>query len=221
MEYIDDPYGMIGWHSETEYTYNSYSGIDSELYSGNGVGNTLSATVTFTKDFKLGSNWTVTPTASFLSVHSWIYRATENGLDLFGLKTGEGIEGGPEWSPTTTAFRPYKLTRTLRYDRNTSRVGAKLEYKEDAATCDVRAYYGTQLGGEDGPTIYGAQAEVENPMEQIIKGVGYGRDSLTLGGGASYTFTGADALELRGDYGTIIYRKARKETVSATATLIF
>ena len=177
-----------------------------EAYKGATSGNTFSANIALSRKYDLQNDWYITPTVGVESAHSWIYC---------------GSEAGQTRNDISNVWEPYKLTEKIQFSRNTARIGALLGYAHENFSFYGKAYYGTQLGGDDAPEITLAELDQEEDEAVAVNGSGFGRDTLQLGGGLSVALDETKTTTLGGGYDAMLYKRATSQTMTATFTKRF
>lgn len=178
-----------------------------ELYQGCTTGNTLSVNVELSKNYAMGAGWTLTPGLAIESAHSWIWEGGESGTN--GVPDS-AIKNGEDWDR-------WELGDDVTLSRTTARVGAAFAYDDDNWGFNTKAFYGTVLGDN---AKYGAQNEGTR-FSATGSGIGYGNDTLKLGGGLWMALNPEKTMTLGGAYDATLYKHATSQTASGTFTTRF
>ena len=195
-----------------EFAYDDYD----EMYEGDISGNTFSVNVSLSRMFNLAPRWAFTPSVGVDSAHSWMYRANESGRNLYSRSNPEehvhSHNGGNFW-------HAYGLTETLQYNRVTARAGGQLDYDGGNFGFNAKAFYGTQLGGDD--CAEASIASLDGETEYRGRGLGFGRDTLRVGGGPWLALNESNTATLGGGYETTFYKRATTQTATGSFTARF
>lgn len=181
----------------------------SALYQGGTTGNTLSINVEFSKGYKMSEAWTFTPAFGIESAHSWIWKGEESGPNMPN-EVSEWVENDADWEP-------WRLSDAVMLSRTTARMGASLAYTEDDWGFNVKAFYGARLGDQVKYSASNDGATFANSGSNI----GYGNDSLKLGGGLWMALNEEKTMTLGGAYDATLYNRATSQTASGTFTTRF
>lgn len=187
------------------------SGSLEKVFSAESTGNTLSANAYLSKEIELTDHLVWMPTVGVDSEHSWV----------FGFKESESGEGS--WTEMTNLsqanfYSPYSYGR-VQYSRNMARAGAAVQYVKNNGGFSGKAFYGTQLGGDDAALV--SISSMADTFNADIEGVGMGRDSLNLGAGFWLNVKDLRAARIAANYDAIIYRGALTQTFVGTVNWAF
>lgn len=177
----------------------------SELYQGGTTGNTFSVNVELSKEYEIGAGWSLTPAIGIESAHSWIWQGGESGTNNAAPRELAELGCDGDWSR-------WELEDNVTLSRTTGRVGASLSYSDENWGFSTGAAYGTVLGDQ---AKYGASKEGYSFSSEAV-GVGYGNDTLKLGGGLWMALNPEKTTTLGGAYDAILYKRATSQAISGT-----
>ncbi|MBQ7110639.1 MAG: autotransporter outer membrane beta-barrel domain-containing protein [Thermoguttaceae bacterium] len=176
-----------------------------ELYQGGTTGNTLSVNVELSKNYAMGAGWTLTPALGIESAHSWIWQGEESGGDDAAPSELRSLGCDEDWSR-------WGLDDDVVLSRTTGRVGATLAYADENWGFNGKAFYGTVLGDQ---ARYGAQKDGVSFSSNEV-GVGYGNDTLKLGGGLWMALNQEKTTTIGGSYEAVLYKRATSQLACGT-----
>lgn len=203
------------WERETRIDANATLGNDAQRcrFLSDGDGNTLTATAYLARRFDVARAWTLSPTVGIDSEHSWLYEFTETQNGAYVVDPFIGAQG-----TFVDALTVSKYGKT-QYSRNVARVGLTTSFTgpRQFVTFNGRAFYGTQIGGEDSMSVdvYKYADATGNWLPYELQGNKTGRDSFSLGGGGRAFLNKKRTISVSGDYNYMAYDYASTENVSA------
>lgn len=179
------------------------------LYQGGTTGNTLSINVELSKGYKMNEAWTFTPAFGIESAHSWIWKGGESGPDM--------PDEVRKWVGNNSDWSAWGLEDSVTLSRTTARVGTSLAYADDNWGFNGKVFYGTRLGDQ---VKYAASSD-GTTFANSGSNIGYGNDSLKLGGGLWMALNEEKTMTLGGAYDATLYNRATSQTASGTFTTRF